>query len=52
MSIPAGLTDDGVPVGMELLGSAFDEATLLKVALEYERAAKPRVPPPSTPPLP
>jgi Asp-tRNA(Asn)/Glu-tRNA(Gln) amidotransferase A subunit family amidase len=52
MSVPAGLTDDGVPVGMELLGGAFDEATLLRVALEYERVARPRVPPPSTPPLP
>jgi Asp-tRNA(Asn)/Glu-tRNA(Gln) amidotransferase A subunit family amidase len=52
MSIPAGFTDDGVPVGMELLGGAFDEATLLELAFEYERAAKPRVPPSSTPPLP
>ena len=51
MSIPAGFTEDGLPIGLELLGGPFTEATLIKVAFAYERAAHPRRPPPTTPPL-
>jgi Asp-tRNA(Asn)/Glu-tRNA(Gln) amidotransferase A subunit family amidase len=49
MAIPAGFTNDGVPVGFELLGEPFSEATLLKVAYAYEQSVKPRRPPSSTP---
>jgi Asp-tRNA(Asn)/Glu-tRNA(Gln) amidotransferase A subunit family amidase len=49
MAIPAGFTDDGVPIGLELLGEPFSEATLLKVAFAYEQSAKPRHAPKSTP---
>jgi len=45
ISMPAGLTADGLPVGVELLGRAWDEATLLRLASGYEAAADPRVPP-------
>jgi len=32
----------GLPVGMSFIGKANSEATLLKLAYAYERAAKPR----------
>ena len=49
MAMPAGFTDDGVPVGFELLGEPFSEATLLRMAYAYEQAVKPRRPPKTTP---
>ena len=49
MAIPAGFTDDGVPVGFELLGEPFSETTLLRMAYAYEQAAKPRRAPKTTP---
>ena len=51
MSMPAGFTVDGLPVGVELLGGAFAEPTLLGLAYAWEQAAKPRRAPFSTPPL-
>jgi Asp-tRNA(Asn)/Glu-tRNA(Gln) amidotransferase A subunit family amidase len=51
MSLPAGFTEDGLPVGLELLGRAFSEGTLLRVAYAYERVMQPRRAPPTTPPL-
>jgi Asp-tRNA(Asn)/Glu-tRNA(Gln) amidotransferase A subunit family amidase len=52
LSIPAGFSEDGVPIGMELLGDAFTETELLKLAYAYEQAIRPRRPPSATPPLP
>jgi amidase len=49
MAMPAGFTEDGVPVGFELLGEPFSEATLLRIAYAYEQSAKPRRAPKSTP---
>jgi aspartyl-tRNA(Asn)/glutamyl-tRNA(Gln) amidotransferase subunit A len=37
LSLPCGMTPDGLPVGLQLLGKPFDEATLLRVARAYER---------------
>ena len=51
MSIPAGFTADGLPVGLELLGPAFSEPALFRVAFAYERVMQPRRPPASTPQL-
>ena len=51
MSMPAGFTSDGLPVGMDLLGQPWSEPTLLRVAYAYERAVAPRKPPATTPPL-
>jgi Asp-tRNA(Asn)/Glu-tRNA(Gln) amidotransferase A subunit family amidase len=51
IAIPAGLTEDGLPVGVELLGKPYDEATLLSLAYAFERAADPRQPPATTPAL-
>jgi amidase len=37
-SVPAGLADDGLPVAVQLVGRPHDEATLLSVAAQLERA--------------
>jgi aspartyl-tRNA(Asn)/glutamyl-tRNA(Gln) amidotransferase subunit A len=39
VSVPAGFTMAGLPIGLQLVGRAFDEATLLRVAHAYEQAA-------------
>ncbi|MCW5963607.1 MAG: Asp-tRNA(Asn)/Glu-tRNA(Gln) amidotransferase subunit GatA [Bryobacterales bacterium] len=38
MSVPAGRTSDGLPVGMQILTKHFDEAGMLRLARAYERA--------------
>jgi amidase len=52
ISLPAGFAEGNVPVGFELVGKPYGEADLLKLAHAYERAAGPRKPPESAPPLP
>lgn len=39
ISVPAGFTSAGLPVGMQIVGKPFDEATVLRVAYTYERYA-------------
>ncbi len=39
MSVPAGMSADGLPLGLHLIGRAFDEETVLKVGAVVERAA-------------
>ena len=39
LSVPAGLSDDGLPLGLQVIGHAFDEVTVLRVAEVIERAA-------------
>ncbi|WP_049972802.1 amidase [Haladaptatus cibarius] len=43
--VQAGFTDDGLPVGVELLGRAFAEPRLFELAYSYEQATKHRQPP-------
>ncbi|WP_254861955.1 amidase [Halovivax gelatinilyticus] len=43
--VPAGYTDDGLPVGLELLGRAFDEGRLFELAYAYEQESGHRRPP-------
>jgi len=38
LSIPSGFTQRGLPVGMQLIGRSFDEATLLKVGAAFQRS--------------
>jgi aspartyl-tRNA(Asn)/glutamyl-tRNA(Gln) amidotransferase subunit A len=39
ISVPAGLSADGLPLGLQLIGRAFDEATVLRAAGVLESAA-------------
>ena len=39
MSVPAGFTSDKLPIGLQLLGRAFDEASLFRVGDAYEQDA-------------
>jgi Asp-tRNA(Asn)/Glu-tRNA(Gln) amidotransferase A subunit family amidase len=38
VTVPAGLTDDGLPVGLQLVGHRYDEERLLSLAAAYEDA--------------
>ena len=38
LQVPIGYTQDGLPVGMTLLGRLFDEPTLIRIAYAYEQA--------------
>ena len=40
ISVPAGLSADGLPLGLQLIGKAFDEETVLRTAQAVEQAAK------------
>ena len=39
VSIPCGFGNDGLPIGMQLIGNSFCEATILNAAYQYETAA-------------
>jgi len=45
ITLPAGFTDDGLPVGVELLGRKFAEPRLFELAYGFERATDHRRPP-------
>jgi Asp-tRNA(Asn)/Glu-tRNA(Gln) amidotransferase A subunit family amidase len=49
ITMPAGFTADGLPVGVELMGRAFDDAKLVSYAYAYEHATHRRRPPARTP---
>jgi Asp-tRNAAsn/Glu-tRNAGln amidotransferase A subunit and related amidases len=51
LSVPNGYLAQGLPVGLQILGRAWDEAKLLGYAYAYEQATLYRRPPASTPPL-
>jgi len=36
ISLPCGFDGDGLPIGLQIVGRAFDEATVLRVAYAYE----------------
>jgi aspartyl-tRNA(Asn)/glutamyl-tRNA(Gln) amidotransferase subunit A len=38
ISVPCGETREKLPIGLQILGRHFDEATILRVAHEYEQA--------------
>ncbi len=38
LSIPCGFTGDALPIGMQIIGKAYDEPTVLRVAYAYEQA--------------
>ncbi len=47
ISVPCGFSDDGLPIGLQIMGRHFNEAMLFKIAREFEKAAniKDRRPP-------
>ncbi len=38
LSLPCGLSGEGLPIGLQIIGKHFDEETLLKVAYRYEQS--------------
>jgi amidase len=51
LSIPSGYLGQGLPVGLQILGRAWDESKIIGYAFAYEQATHYRRPPASTPPL-
>lgn len=37
LSIPCGLTERGLPAGLQIMGKPFDEPTMIRVAYTYEK---------------
>jgi amidase len=42
MSVPAGFTSDGLPVGLEIVAAPYDEATVFRLGYAFERATRHR----------
>jgi aspartyl-tRNA(Asn)/glutamyl-tRNA(Gln) amidotransferase subunit A len=40
LSLPCGFDEQGLPIGLQIMGGAFDEATVLQVAHAYEQATE------------
>jgi len=38
ISVPCGETRDGLPIGLQVLGKHFEEATVMRLAHAYEGA--------------
>ena len=51
LTVPAGFTPDGLPIGIEFLGRPFTEGMLIRFGYAFEQATGHRRPPESTPPL-
>src|SRR4051812_26876393 len=47
--LPAGVTKEGLPIAIEMLGRPFSEPALIRAASAYEQATRARVAPTSTP---
>jgi len=39
LAVPTGFSPSGLPLGMQVVGRAFDEATVLRIGAAYEAAA-------------
>jgi aspartyl-tRNA(Asn)/glutamyl-tRNA(Gln) amidotransferase subunit A len=39
ISVPCGFSDDGMPIGLQIMGRHFDEAMLFRIARGFEAAA-------------
>ncbi len=40
ITVPAGFSREGLPIGLQIVGRPFDEATIVQVAGAYERATQ------------
>jgi aspartyl-tRNA(Asn)/glutamyl-tRNA(Gln) amidotransferase subunit A len=38
IALPCGLSKGGLPIGMQLIGRAFEEETILRAAHAYEQS--------------
>jgi aspartyl-tRNA(Asn)/glutamyl-tRNA(Gln) amidotransferase subunit A len=38
LSVPCGFSGDGLPIGLQIIGRPFDEATVLRIGQSYEAA--------------
>jgi aspartyl-tRNA(Asn)/glutamyl-tRNA(Gln) amidotransferase subunit A len=36
LAVPCGFDPDGLPIGMQIIGKPFDEATLFRVGAAYQ----------------
>jgi len=52
LSVPAGFTTDGLPVGITFLGRPYSDGAMIKLAYGYEQATMHRRAPSTTPALP
>ncbi|MCB2146017.1 MAG: Asp-tRNA(Asn)/Glu-tRNA(Gln) amidotransferase subunit GatA [Deltaproteobacteria bacterium] len=39
ISVPCGFSDDGLPIGLQIMGRHFNESMLFQIARQFERAA-------------
>lgn len=51
VTVPMGFVGGELPAGLQILGDAFTEATLFRIAYAYEQVTLHRRPPATTPPL-
>jgi Asp-tRNA(Asn)/Glu-tRNA(Gln) amidotransferase A subunit family amidase len=52
LTVPMGFVMNGtLPAGLQVLGDAWSEPLLIRIAYSYEQATRHRKPPPTTPPL-
>jgi len=40
VSTPCGFSSSGLPIGLQIIGKAFDEARILRIAYHYEKATR------------
>ncbi len=52
LTVPAGFTPQGLPVGITFFGRPYSEPDMIKFAFAYEQATHHRVPPKTVPALP
>ncbi len=52
ITVPMGFVRDSLPVGLQIIGDAWSEPTLIAIAYSFEQATRHRRQPSSTPPLP
>ncbi len=52
LTVPMGfVVDETLPAGLQILGDAWSEPLLIRIAYSYEQNTRHRKPPPTTPPL-
>ena len=40
LSLPCGFDPEGLPIGLQIIGKHFDEATILRIGHAYEQATE------------